>query len=234
MTQPTFRRALLPALLLAAACGGNPGSSDATTDASSDAASTDATATEPTTDTGTPPTTTTTATTTDSGGTTTGDATTDASTTSGVDTLSSTDTGSETSATTSTTDGDTTTGGDFGGDAAIYNDCAPNDGPAFRVEIGLSTAMCKATWPGDEKLLVHVYTMVPAAPGEYPLVFPNEGDAQFDNGSGNLIQATEGTLVLESWANDVVSGTYDLHFDGGLHFVGAFAGPYCAGPALCG
>ncbi|MBK7825979.1 hypothetical protein [Nannocystis sp.] len=94
--------------------------------------------------------------------------------------------------------------------------------------------MCKATWPGDEKLLIHVYTMVPAAPGEYPLVFPNEGDAQYDNGSGNLIQATEGTLVLESWANDVVSGTYDLSFDGGLHFVGAFSGPYCAGPALCG
>lgn len=232
MTELTLRRALLPALLLAAACGGKPGSTDATTDAATDTATTEPT-TEPTTDTGTPPTTTT-ATTSDSGGT--GDASSDATTTIGVETLTSTDTGSETTTTTtdSTTGVDTTTGGDFGGDAAIYNDCAPNDGPAFRVEVGLTAAMCKATWPGDQKLLIHVYTMVPAAPGEYPLVFPNAGDAQFDNGDGNLIQATEGTLVLESWANDVVTGTYDLTFDGGLHFVGAFSGPYCAGPALCG
>lgn len=231
MTDLTFRRALLPAFLLAAACGGKSGSTDTTTDD----ATTDAATTEPTT--GTPPTTTT-ASTSDSGGTTTGDASSDATTTIGVETLTSTDTSSEsstasTTSTTSTTGVDTTTGGDFGGDAAIYNDCAPNDGPAFRVEVGLTAAMCKATWPGDEKLIIHVYTMVPAAPGEYPLVFPNAGDAQYDNGSGNLIQATEGTLVLESWANDV-SGTYDLSFDGGLHFVGAFSGPYCAGPALCG
>jgi len=30
----------------------------------------------------------------------------------------------------------------------------PNDGPAFRVEVGLTAAVCKATWPSDEKLVV--------------------------------------------------------------------------------
>lgn len=131
---------------------------------------------------------------------------------------------------------DTTTGPtpDFSPDAALYNDCAPNDGPAFRIEIGLTSATCDAPWPTEDKFRIVLYNMAPVAPGEYLLVFPNEGDAFLDNGDGSPQFATEGKVIIDAWQDDQVTGSYDVTLDGGTHLVGSFAGPYCGGPFLCG
>lgn len=240
LATPRLRLLLLPLLL--AACPGKEGLlTDNSDDSSSSSASTDSAttsghstgeiATEATTS-----------------GDVTGDATgPDSATTSGgstgvVETTNPTTMTTESSSTTAveTTTGDTTldttTGPtpDFSPDAAVYNDCAPNDGPAFRVEIGLTSATCDAPWPTEQKLRIVVYVEPPGAPGEFPLVFPNPADAFLDEGDDTPQFATEGKVIIESWQDDEVTGSYDLILDGGAHLVGSFAGPYCGGPFNCG
>jgi hypothetical protein len=220
-------RALLIPLLLAA-CAGKEGlltEHGSSSDSSSEAATDSATSTS---DGST------------SDGSSTGEATTGpvntatgTSTTAGTTSVGTTTTGETTTVGTTTT-GDTTTGGQFSGDAALYQDCAPTDGPAFRIEVGVTSATCDAPWPTPDMLRIVVYVAAPAAPGDYPLGFPDGGQAFLDNGDGNPEFALDGTVTIDSWQADQVSGSYDVTFEGGTHLTGEFAGPYCGGPALCG
>ena len=238
LATPRLRLLLIPLLL--AACPGKEGLlTDNGDDSSSSSPGTDSagTTSEATTSGGstTDPTTTGDATGPDS-------ATTSDGSTGLLETTNPTTMTSESSSTTAveTTTGDTTldttTGPtpDFSPDAALYNDCAPNDGPAFRIEIGLTSATCDAPWPTEDKFRIVLHHMAPVAPGEYFLVFPNEGDAFLDNGDGSPQFATEGSVVIDSWQDDQVTGSYDLILDGITHLTGSFAGPYCGGPFLCG
>lgn len=143
-------------------------------------------------------------------------------------------TGPETTTIMGSTGDDTTTGNGTIGVAALYNDCAPNDGPAFRVEIGVSEPTCGAAWEATDKLTIHIYKMAPVAPGEFKLGFPDDGDAILDTGDGSPNVATAGTLTIDSWTDDQVTGSYDLTLDDNTHLAGDFAGPYCGGPFLCG
>lgn len=237
LATPRLRLLLIPLLL--AACPGKEGLLTDHDDSSSSSAGTDSagTTSEATTSGGstTDPTTTGDATGPDS-------ATTSDGSTGLLETTNPTTMTTESSSTTAveTTTGDTTldttTGDtpDFSPDAALYNDCAPNDGPAFRIEIGLTSATCDAPWPTEQKLRIVVYVEPPGAPGEFPLVFPNPADAFLDEGDDTPQFATEGKVIIESWQDDEVTGSYDLILDGGAHLVGTFAGPYCGGPFNCG
>lgn len=236
-------RALLLPLLLAACTGKEGILTDDSDDSSSSSASDSASSDSATSTTGDPtlPSTTTTASpsepvTTSSDptvATSTTAGTSDGSSTGGPETSTSTGTGSTSTTSEGDTGVDTTTGG-FSGEAAVYNDCAPNDGPAFRIEIGVSLPLCDAPWPTPDHFTITVYDAPPAAPGEYPLVFPNPGDAILDNGDGSPEVAIEGKVIIETWQADEVSGSYDVLFEGGLHLSGSFTGPYCGGPFNCG
>lgn len=234
-------RALLLPLLLAACTGKEGILTDDSDDSSSSSASDSASSDSATSTTGDPtlPSTTTTASPSEPV-TTSSDPTVATSTTAGTSDGSSTggpETSTSTGSTSTTSEGDTgvdTTTGGFSGEAAVYNDCAPNDGPAFRIEIGVSLPLCDAPWPTPDHFTITVYDAPPAAPGEYPLVFPNPGDAILDNGDGSPEVAIEGKVIIETWQADEVSGSYDVLFEGGLHLSGSFTGPYCGGPFNCG
>lgn len=143
-----------------------------------------------------------------------------------------------TSATSGGTDEPGSTGGSSGetagsptGDATVDDSCAPNDGPALEFRLELSAPMCGATWSGDV-LRVMLYQGGPLAPGVYMLA--GNGFASLEQGGQPPVTSESGTITIDAWAGDMVSGSYMLPGLTPEVIAGSFAGPHCPGGGLCG
>lgn len=124
------------------------------------------------------------------------------------------------------------TGGQELVDATVEDSCAPNDGPALEFHFLLAAPMCGAAW-ADLAVRVNLFQGGPLAPGSYSL--GGAGFATAQSGDKPLVMTTSGTVVIDAWDGDVVSGSYELDFvDAGFVLSGDFVGPHCAGGGLCG
>lgn len=141
-----------------------------------------------------------------------------------------TSTGSESSAGDSTSG---TTGGLVVVDGALVDACAPDDGPAVELRLGLSEPLCDSKW-SDEQLRILLFTGAPLAPGVYPL----GGGFGFATRQGvddpDFISGMTGSVTIESWDDAGVVGGYNVTFEDTSVRAGGFSGPYCDLSPPCG
>lgn len=138
------------------------------------------------------------------------------------------------------TAGESTAGGDTGTtgdvivlDAALNNACAPDDGPAVALRVGLVEPACEAKW-GGESLRIVIFMAAPLQPGVYPL---GEG-LGFATRQGvddpDFVSGTVGSVTIEAWDGAAVVGSYEVSFADASVRAGGFSGPYCDDDILCG
>ncbi len=120
----------------------------------------------------------------------------------------------------------------MGGDATVDDSCAPDDGPALEFRLELSAPMCGAMWSGDV-LRVMLYQGGPLAPGSYKLD-GGMGFAWLQQGDQPPVTSETGTIVIDAWDGEMVSGSYMLPGLGVDVIEGTFAGPHCPAGGLCG
>ena len=70
----------------------------------------------------------------------------------------------------------------------------------------------------------------PLAPGSY-MIDGGNGFAWLQQGGQQEQTSDIGTITIEAWDGEMVSGSYDLP---GLGLTGGFAGPHCPGQGMCG
>jgi hypothetical protein len=123
------------------------------------------------------------------------------------------------------------TGGGAPGNASVDDSCAPDDGAALELRVGLDEASCGAPWSGDQLSLL-VYQGAPLTPGVYPLD-GGFGASVFDAGDG-LVFGTVGSLTIESWSDEEVVGSYEVTLEDRSMHSGSFVGPHCLTMPMCG
>lgn len=122
-----------------------------------------------------------------------------------------------------------TSGGAESADATVDDSCGPADGPALEFRLQVMEPVCGAPWPGDV-LRVTLFQGGPLAPGSY-MIDGGNGFAWLQQGNQQEQTSDIGTITIESWDGELVSGSYDLP---GLGLAGSFAGPHCPGQGMCG
>lgn len=125
------------------------------------------------------------------------------------------------------------------GESSVVNDCAPNDGPARTLKIGLSARTCSAT-PSKSLLRMSFYTHIDSPAGNTWTFGGGSADAQGvyqpDIGDpSNIVAVLIGTLQITTWDGQSATGSYDVELVDGQHLVGLFDAIACLQePALCG
>ncbi|MEZ4383657.1 MAG: hypothetical protein R3A79_20165 [Nannocystaceae bacterium] len=106
--------------------------------------------------------------------------------------------------------------------------CAPDDGPAVKIEFGISDGGCKTDLdPGW--LRIDIWQSAPLAPGYYPLGELG-GLVTLDGGATSTI----GWVQIDSWADDLIGGSYAVIVGDNL-YEGTLADvPYCYQSDPCG
>ncbi len=127
-------------------------------------------------------------------------------------------------------EGTDNTGGGVEG-AHVEHACAPNDGPAVALQLRRLDNECGSI-SGDGVLRAVIYQAAPLAPGTYELG-PGVGHWTYgsDDMSGEIFQ--EGTIDINSWDDDGVSGHFLLINVGGQPGYFELA-PVCGEPPKCG
>ena len=136
-----------------------------------------------------------------------------------------------------------------GGSAVISAACAPNDGPAWSLRIGLGSA-CDAGAPDPNTPYVHINVYDGALMASAVDSTWTGSDGQYGtltyapNGANGATQTTNNvTLYIGSWqdwsasAPEVggeVSGWYTATLEDGTEIGAAFSGPWCGGSPMCG
>lgn len=111
--------------------------------------------------------------------------------------------------------------------------CAPLARPAVEITVGLDAATCKGQPAAGGTLTIATWDHTsPLPPGTYPL--RDQGAVWYDpEGDGSPLGSDAGYLVIDSWSNGVVAGSYEVEV-GGHRFVGSFDDAvYCPSAQLC-
>jgi hypothetical protein len=125
------------------------------------------------------------------------------------------------------------------GESRTIKSCAPDDGTAFTIEIGLPQATCDAAQAGP-LLRISFYTHVDAPAGNTFVIsqeITGDGQAIFNPGGdpSNLIFAKNGTLTVDTWDTASATGGYDIIFTDGTHLAGTFNAVGClTNSPMCG
>lgn len=123
------------------------------------------------------------------------------------------------------------------GEATTVNDCAPDDGKAFTINIGLPEKTCFAT-PSGPLLRLSFYSHVDSPAGNSWTFGGGEAQGIYQPDSkdpSNIVSVSIGSLLINSWDMFGASGTYDVVLINGTHLVGTFVALGCLQePALCG
>lgn len=124
------------------------------------------------------------------------------------------------------------------GAAAVSPSCAPDDGAAFTIEIGLTDRSCAAA-PSGSVLRLSFWTNTSMPAGHTWNLAPNVGEGQGTYtpiaDPTSFVSMDSGTLVVDTWAADSAAGSYDVMLKDGTHLSGTFdAIPCLMTPAMCG
>ncbi len=122
------------------------------------------------------------------------------------------------------------------GPSRIQSDCAPDDGPAVRLIVGLEEATCDASFDGVPHVRITLWegAVFPLAPGTYPFE-AGSGTAWYAPSGGGVEQyGTAGEVVVTASEGGVVTGTYRIELDSGDVVGGAFSADACESGVLCG
>lgn len=116
------------------------------------------------------------------------------------------------------------------GFVTIENTCAPNDGPAVELKIGLAEASCGAAWASGASLRVAIDGgWQGIAPGTY-----TAWGVWYDpDGDGTWIEGATGSVTIDRVRGDHYAGRYSVSADGDT-IEGTFGALHCYGDPLCG
>lgn len=127
-----------------------------------------------------------------------------------------------------------TTGGGLGEPTLIVNTCAPNDGPAVELRIGVADLTCDSDFPEDAPIFrIVLYKPGPLALGLHP-IDGDQGFAYFDDGGGAVVNGFTGAVNVEEETASGARGTYDVALDDGTALAGSFDAIYCKVDTMCG
>lgn len=132
------------------------------------------------------------------------------------------------------------------GPTVVENSCAPDDGSAWEFTIGL-TSGCDSAAPDPSEPFVRI-TVYDLALLSDPVGTttmwtdwqPAQGQYAPDGQQGMMLNASAGSIYIESWDNvgeegSELSGWYTLTLDDDQSEIGGtFTGRYCGGDVLCG
>ncbi len=136
------------------------------------------------------------------------------------------------------------------GDSVVLSaSCAPNDGPAWSLLIGLGAA-CDAGAPDPSAPFVHINIydgpfMASPLAGELSWTDSSSGSLTYaPDGSNGALQYIDNAALhitsWESWSGEPtevgaeVTGWYTTVLDDGTEIGAAFSGPWCGGSPMCG
>jgi hypothetical protein len=125
------------------------------------------------------------------------------------------------------------------GESNVVRDCAPNDGPAYTVTVGLAAGTCNAM-PAGPVLRIRMWTKLDMPAGNTWDLAENspDGFAVYSPGGdpSNLIYSSKGTLAIKTWDEMTkVTGSYDIELTDGTHLVGDFNAAACLNDMpMCG
>ncbi|MDP2312850.1 MAG: hypothetical protein Q8P41_08085 [Pseudomonadota bacterium] len=122
------------------------------------------------------------------------------------------------------------------GPSRIEPDCAPDDGAAVRLIVGLEEATCDSAFAGVPHLRLSLWVGAefPLAPGTYPFD-EGSGSAWYAQAGGGVEQhARSGEVTVTGSAGGVVTGSYTLQLDGGEVVAGEFEAAECEVAVMCG
>lgn len=135
-----------------------------------------------------------------------------------------------------------------GGSLLMIADCAPDDGPAWTLRVGLGSG-CDSAAPDPNapyaRITVHHPDLFADPVGnEVEWSAWEEGSGSFSpyGSAGPASSATGGRLFLSTWegaADDrpeggAVAGWYTLTLEDGTEIGAAFEGAWCGGDPMCG
>lgn len=109
--------------------------------------------------------------------------------------------------------------------------CAPNDGLAVRIVVGIEGEGCEADI-APEHVRIAVWERAPLAPGTYPIDAAT-GQYWYSAGDGFEVYGTTGSLLIEAWDAEIV-GAYSARLDGGEDIAGTFRATWCELDPRCG
>lgn len=123
-----------------------------------------------------------------------------------------------------------------GGPSRVERSCAPDDGAATLLVVGMDEATCEGSFDGVPHVRITLWegTDWPLLPGTYP----------FDEGSGSAWYlgdrgiaeeyARSGSVTIVTATGGTVSGSYRVELDGGEVVAGAFEAMACETVPECG
>lgn len=122
------------------------------------------------------------------------------------------------------------------GPSRIESDCAPDDGPAVRLVVGLEEGTCESAFDSVPHMRIHLWE-----DADFPIEL---GTYAFGSGSGSAWYAsspagveqygTSGEVVVDSSSDGVVAGNYRVVLDSGVIVGGPFSAEACGDSATCG
>jgi hypothetical protein len=118
----------------------------------------------------------------------------------------------------------------------VVKTCAPNDGAAIKLELGLAADACDATWgTGTAILTVEIYGDIAwKTPGKFTFADTNGRIEYATSKEARKELAFEGWLEITSWDAIGADGTYEFSFPGG-HLSGTFDDAIACDPGTtCG
>lgn len=124
------------------------------------------------------------------------------------------------------------------GQSSATRDCAPNDGPAITITIGLAARTCDAK-PAGSVFRMTFYTHVDSPAGNTWNLDPNGGEAQGiyqpAGDPSNLVVVKTGSLSITTWDMVDAKGSYDVTLNDGTHLAGSFDAIAClTNQPMCG
>ena len=120
----------------------------------------------------------------------------------------------------------------------IDRTCAPDDGLALAIELGLAENACFAAPSDGLSVRMVIYTGDPSSYAGFPLTgefTPGGGFAEIsDDGGATTLGAATGALRIFNWGEDTIEGDYEITVEGGATYMGSFSVPFCNSDVLCG
>jgi hypothetical protein len=116
--------------------------------------------------------------------------------------------------------------------AVILNDCAPNDGPAFRLVAGSETLQC-ALGPNLTADEIIVWKSAPTKAAKFAVSVPSSGVARVCT-KGMCVDAATATLEVTMVTQTLIIGTYQLPMKNPATMGRSFVAKKCNNSAMCG
>jgi hypothetical protein len=116
----------------------------------------------------------------------------------------------------------------------IINDCAPNDGPAFRLRVtqgGVSD--CTLTPPMGSYDEITAWQSLPMSAVATSVVVGKNGEAR-SCVMGKCTDGVSATIQLKMINANLATGVYTIVFPNASAKMGTFAAVLCTNPAMCG